>query len=287
MELIHYTHVAEFSRRAEPFLAAREAEHCLPLGICATLLAQPGAIPPDLYLATVEEGGVVVAAAVRTPPYNPVLSLVAPETAADGALALLADDLRSVYGRLPGVFGAMPLSRVFAERWRAVSGETQRLAMRERIYRLETVVPVTGVPGRARRASEADRAVLARWVEAFTAEALGDRERADGDAWVTGALASPVRGIYVWEDAGRPVTMVGYGGPTPHGMRIGPVYTPPELRRRGYASAGTAAASQALLDAGRRFVFLFTDLANPTSNHIYQQIGYRPVIDVEMYEFTS
>ena len=44
-------------------------------------------------------------------------------------------------------------------------------------------------------------------------------------------------------------------------------------------------ATQAQFDAGRRFVFLFTDLANPTSNKIYQAIGYAPVIDVEEWRF--
>jgi predicted GNAT family acetyltransferase len=78
---------------------------------------------------------------------------------------------------------------------------------------------------------------------------------------------------------------VAHGGPTPHGMRIGPVYTPPEHRRQGYASAATSAVSQHLLDGGRRFCFLYTDLANPTSNHIYQEIGFQSVCDVEVYRF--
>ena len=74
-------------------------------------------------------------------------------------------------------------------------------------------------------------------------------------------------------------------GRTPHGIRIGAVYTPPEQRRRGYASAVTAAASQAQLDQGRRWCFLFTDLANPTSNRIYQAIGFRPIRDIIQIRF--
>lgn len=75
------------------------------------------------------------------------------------------------------------------------------------------------------------------------------------------------------------------GSPTPHGARIGPVYTPPAARRRGYASALTAAIIRHYLDAGRRLCFLFTDLANPTSNRTYQAIGYEPVTDVNQYRF--
>ena len=77
------------------------------------------------------------------------------------------------------------------------------------------------------------------------------------------------------------MSLTGVGGLTPHGIRVGPVYTPPELRGRGYASNLVAAASQAALDDGRRALFLFTDLANPTSNRIYQAIGYEPVRDVD------
>jgi hypothetical protein len=81
------------------------------------------------------------------------------------------------------------------------------------------------------------------------------------------------------------VSLAGWGGPTPNGIRIGPVYTPPEHRRRGYGSAVTAAASERNLDRGCRFCFLYTDLANPTSNRIYMDLGYEPVGDSAEYRF--
>lgn len=81
------------------------------------------------------------------------------------------------------------------------------------------------------------------------------------------------------------MSLVVTGPPTPTGTRVGPVYTPPPDRGRGFASALTAAASQDQLDAGRECCFLFTDLANPTSNTIYQAIGYEPVADVAHYRF--
>ena len=105
---------------------------------------------------------------------------------------------------------------------------------------------------------------------------------ADADRW----LARRGRSLHLWED-GDVVSLAGTGGRTPNGIRIGPVYTPPDARRRGYASALVAAISQEALDAGCRFCFLFTDLANPTANHIYQAIGYAPVRDVEAYAFGS
>jgi predicted GNAT family acetyltransferase len=68
-------------------------------------------------------------------------------------------------------------------------------------------------------------------------------------------------------------------------MRIGPVYTPPDYRGRGYASACTAALSQQMLYAGYQYCFLYTDLSNPTSNRIYQNIGYELVCDIDSYRF--
>ncbi len=111
-----------------------------------------------------------------------------------------------------------------------------------------------------------------------------DRERTEAmaDRW----LAGRGRTIYLWEN-GVAVSLCAVGSPTPHGIRIGPVYTPMERRGHGYASALVAAVSQIQLEAGRRFVYLFTDLANPTSNHIYQTIGYEPVADVEEWIFAS
>ncbi|WP_338061095.1 GNAT family N-acetyltransferase [Streptomyces kanamyceticus] len=68
-------------------------------------------------------------------------------------------------------------------------------------------------------------------------------------------------------------------------VRVAPVYTPAALRGRGYGGAATVAVSRAALDAGASDVLLFTDLDNPTSNSLYQRIGYRPVRDYTQYDF--
>jgi len=93
--------------------------------------------------------------------------------------------------------------------------------------------------------------------------------------------------MYLWVVDGEPVSMVGVSGETPNGIRVAPVYTPSGLRGRGYASALTAAVTQKQLDGGKRYCFLFTDLANPTSNHIYRSIGYEPVADASDYRFEA
>jgi predicted GNAT family acetyltransferase len=158
--------------------------------------------------------------------------------------------------------------------------------MAQRIFQLTRVRPPAEVPGRLRRGEARDRARIGEWVAAFTREAMGPHTPVDApDAVAERWLSSPARGLYFWEVEGQVVSMAGTSGPTPNGLRIGAVYTPPEQRRRGYASALVAALSQRILDGGRRFAFLFTDAANPTSNHIYQAIGYEYVCDADEYYF--
>jgi predicted GNAT family acetyltransferase len=98
-------------------------------------------------------------------------------------------------------------------------------------------------------------------------------------------LLSDRRG-WIWEIEGsEPVAMAAHAGPTPNGIRVNFVYTPEPNRGKGFASNLVAHISQHQLDAGKRFVFLHTDQFNPTSNRIYQRIGYRPVADSERWEF--
>jgi predicted GNAT family acetyltransferase len=281
MQITRFEAAEDFYQRAESFLLAYEAEHCLILGLCSTLIQQPGYYQ-NPYLALVEDGQAVLAAALMTPPHNLVLSL----TSHPEVFRLIANDLYADFKELPGVSGPTELCQQFAAAWQERSGQAYRLSISERIYRLDKVNPIAGVSGQFRRAAEADRALLLEWIPAFEQDAFGRAvtDEAGLEKIVNAMLTSPIRGAYFWED-GQPVSFAGYGNPTLHGVRIGPVYTPPQFRGRGYASACVAALSQHLLDSGRKFVTLFTDLANPTSNHIYQVIGYNPVMDFDMLEF--
>ena len=279
MQIRHFSDVDAYLDAAGAFLVAREAEHNLIFGICSSLRETPERYG-DPYLAVVERDRTVVAAALRTPPFRLVLSELDDPSAID---ALVEDNLSRT---MPGVTGPAEHVRVFAERWNARGGPTARLAMSERVYRLTSVISPRRVAGSHRVAVAADRDLAIDWTEGFMREAFGEVDPAEVAADVDRWLARKARTIYLWED-GVPVSMCGVGGETPNGIRIGPVFTPPDLRGRGYASALVAAVSQAELDAGRRFCFLFTDQANPTANHIYQAIGYEPVRDVDAYRFDA
>jgi hypothetical protein len=268
---------------AGDFLAAREAEHNLLFGILGSLLRDPhtyGDAPP--YLAAALGRTDVTGVCLRTPPFGPVLS----ELDDSELAAAFADDLATVTGTLAGVVGRPGDARSFAARWRARMGVEARVVMTQRIYATETAVAPAGVPGAARRYRDDDRDLVLTWLAAFSDDALGERSvPLEAERWLDRRLADPDTEILLWEVSGEPVSLAAAGTPTPNGLRVGPVYTPPERRRRGYAEAVTAEVTRRALAGRRRFCFLFTDLANPTSNAIYQRIGYAPVGDVDQWAF--
>jgi predicted GNAT family acetyltransferase len=279
MEVVRLDDAATFLADAGPFLLADEARHNLILGIAATVRDAPGHYG-ERHFWIVRDGGEVAGAALRTPPYN----LVVARPRSPRALEELA---HSVAGEaLPGVVGGDPEAYELAELCSRRSGRVTRTTMRQGVYALEHVEPLPTVPGSARVATADDRDLVLRWWIAFADEALheGGPGRDRAEQTVDYRLSSPTAGIVLWEDAGEPVATAGWGGPTPNGIRVGPVYTPPELRGRGYATALTAELSRQLLDGrlfegGRRFCFLYTNLSNPTSNAIYERIGYRRIAE--------
>ncbi|HEV2238863.1 MAG TPA: GNAT family N-acetyltransferase [Ktedonobacterales bacterium] len=283
MRLTRSETVADFVREAGPFLMRHEDEHNLMLGLCATLARQPEVYPDGAYLATITAGDAVITAALRTPPHQLVLAGVADGADAAAAHALLAADVRALYGALSGASGRAEVVRSFAGAWHALTGEPYHQMLDEYFYRLDRVIPPPPVTGALRRATEADRPLLERWLVAFHAEVF-DEPDTDQSRWVTNALTFVTRGVYLWED-GEVVALAGWQGPTEHGVRIGPVYTPPEQRRRGYAGACVGALSQLLLDEGRDFCVLYTDVSNATSNHVYQMLGYQRIMEAGVYAF--
>jgi predicted GNAT family acetyltransferase len=281
MQLQRYDSVGAFLEAAGSYLAAREAEHNLMLGITSNLRRDAGTYEgPPLLVSVRAPDGEVLAAAIRTPPHNLILSEVTDEAAVARALVagLAGEDL-------PGIVGPPGAARALADAWVAAHGGAWRVDREERIYRLSEVIDPEPGPGTARLA-EADGAddaeTVGGWLGAFQREALDEEAEAGMTERAIENWRIGNRRFWLWEVDGRPVSLVGAGGLTPHGIRIGPVYTPPAERGNGHASRLTAAVSRTVLAEGHRYCFLYTDLGNRMANHIYQQIGYRPVTDAVM-----
>jgi uncharacterized protein len=264
-----------FRETALPYLIQDEARHNLLLGIASNLVSRPGLHELyDLWVAS--EGDAVAGVALRTPPYNLVLARPRDDAALDAIVDRLLDEGQDP----PGVVAALPELDGFVAAWTASRDVDATLVMRQGVYELREVLPTPAPAGSPRPATREDRDLLVTWVRGFAEEALRDDPEADRMTRVIEDRldANERAGIWLWEDDG-PVAMSGYGSETPNGIRIGPVYTPPELRGHGYATGLVSEQSRWLLETGRRFCFLYTDLDNPTSNALYRRIGYRMIAE--------
>ena len=223
------------------------------------------------------EGTAVVAAFMHTPPHPLHIGVATAETARG-----LARHLADAGDVLPGVGGLRGPAEAFADEWVARTGVTSRVVMEMGSFDLPVRprVPFT-VNGRFRTATDDDLELVDAWNQQFV-------DAIEGAGRTPPSMAQAVaRGrVGLWQDDGRPVSTA-YASPANGGVtRIAGVWTPPELRGHGYASGVVAALSTARQDAGERCI-LYTDLANPTSNAIYEAMGYRRVGDAIHIAFSA
>jgi predicted GNAT family acetyltransferase len=261
MRLNLHDNLDSFRERAMPLLLADEEMNCI-------LLAQLRRAPEFDMLATVETENDVVLAATVSRPHTVVMT---PHHA--GAAEFLADQMWTKQITTPGVQAAAEVAAPFAETWKRLSGCTLRERVDMTLYTVEVTNAVVSPGGEFRCATMDDLPALAGFVEQFGREINEPVMDPTGHATM---LIQQER-LFVWVDEGQIVSMAAWAGPTPNGVRVNHVYTPPHLRGRGYATACVAKLTLNLLASGRRFVCLFADNANATSNGIYRRIGYRPL----------
>jgi predicted GNAT family acetyltransferase len=264
---------SEFVARTEQFVAAR-IEHNILATVSANAAARGYA---GLFAYGAEGGGEVVYAALRTPPW-PLLTSELPSPAEAESLidAWLTHDTD-----LPGVSGAPASARAISRAWAKLTGRETVLSRSEAIHVLSEVHdPPRPAAGTLRAPTAGERALVVGWLRAFNDEVrvgIGEPEQLLSDRVTQG-------GVFLWDD-GRPVSLVGCSPAVNRVARVAPVYTPPELRGRGYAGTAVAALSRRLLDGEADRCMLYTDLANPTSNKIYAEVGYVRYADWEEHVF--
>jgi predicted GNAT family acetyltransferase len=263
----------EFYRLAQSMLLRREAENNFIIGLTQTLRLE-SSNPDHLFLIAFDESD-PMAAAVQTPPHPLILT-----RGSDAAMDALTEFIIKNNVQIPGVGGPVDSATRVATAVSNERGQTLRLRTKMRIFQIDHVIVPRSSGGSGRFADENDLPLLLEWMEAFS-HAISE-PNPDLRANVSRRLNN--KNYFLWSDP-HPVSIAGWAGPTPNGVRINSVFTPPNLRGRGYASNCVAALTQHLLNQGKQFCFLYTDRANPTSNKIYQQIGYNPVCDWADFRF--
>jgi GNAT superfamily N-acetyltransferase len=282
MEVLRYDDPATFHRDGAPVLLANVARNNLPLGILHVLKDQPE-VYPTFHLWMAVRDGQPRGLAMQTEPYGVVLA----EPLEEGAVDALAEAAVEDEGPLPGLVANLPWADRFAERVTALTGRRADRILNEGVWELTTVADVPTPDGAARAATPGDRDLLRGWIRAFLEEALPPEHPRDDvrtDLEIDLRLAGRGGGYWLWQDDTE-VALAGHRDLRGVGSRIGPVYTPPQHRRRGYATRLVAELSAARLSLEDPACYLYTDMKNPTSNAIYARVGYLRVCDAAEYAF--
>lgn len=287
MQFKVYTDVHEFYNDTYDVLMRDEAQNLIPLG--NIIIGHEGKDktdwrdPVNWVMATISDAKGIQLTAIMTPPHNITLyatdNIIKPE-----AIHCLIDGLKD--REIPGVTTEKNLAEYFAKEYTLRKGVTYSTTMSQRIYELTAVNPDIQEVGIVRLLDEKDIHFFPYWAEAFyAAGSYGQTEMSipqDADPYLY-RIAS--KKIYILEDNGIPVSMAGYTRVMQTAIGVAFVYTPPYERGKGYATSIVAQISQLALDKGFTKCVLYTDLANPISNSIYQKIGYIPICDSLQLKF--
>lgn len=276
---------AEFLAAAGEYLAAEPVVSTVVTTVAHRLVADRGSRPDrDWWLAVTDDTGVAVGAAMRTATFAPYPPFLLPMP--DEAALALARALDGRGEEVLAINGALPAVHVCAAELARLCGGRVEVSQHTRLHELTALTPPAPVPGRLVAATERDVELVVEWITAF----MGDADEQAGRRRGSSAHGVPERPeilrriraglVWFWVDGlGEPVHLTGVNPPSFGVVRVGPVYTPPSQRGRGWASNAVAEVSRRAQADGTR-VCLFTDQANPTSNKIYTALGYRPVVDM-------
>ncbi|MBD7968580.1 GNAT family N-acetyltransferase [Paenibacillus gallinarum] len=287
MQFKMYTDVHEFYNNTYDVLMRHEAQNLIPLG--NIIMGHEGKDktdwrdPVNWFMATISDAKGIRLTALMTPPHNITLyatdNIFNPE-----AINCLIDGLKD--REIPGVITEKTLAEYFAKEYTLRKGITFKTTMSQRIYELTAVNSDIQKVGNVRLLDEKDIHFFPYWAEAFyAAGSYGKTEMSipqDVEPYLY-RIAS--KKLYILEDNGIPVSMAGYTRELQTAIGVAFVYTPPYLRRKGYATSIVEQISQLALDQGFTKCVLYTDLANPTSNSIYRKIGYMPICDSLQLKF--
>ncbi|OIJ64351.1 GNAT family N-acetyltransferase [Streptomyces mangrovisoli] len=273
----------DFHARAGEFLRSRPALHNMPLTEIERRRTRGAEGAEAALFGRLESGDGITAVFYRRTRGSLWITPLG-----DGQADTLAARLAGLGHSPSGVFADHDTATAFARAWQRHTGAAPAPTWRTHLYRLGTLTPPRPYPeGRGRVAGASDHDHVVRWCREFSV-VVGEQpsiDLIDAGRWADSRFGD--RQFTFWESAdGTPLSMAAATSVVGGMVRVDPVYTPARLRGRGYAGAATAEVSRAALAAGAREVVLHTDPANPTSNALYQRIGYVRLADFTGYSFS-
>ncbi len=281
IEIYFESSAKEFLEKTLSILMRQEAEYSLLIGLCELHISNHK--NPDNYkYISIYQSKQCIGAALLTEKNLILTALQEPQIKSLVHL-LLKNNLT-----IPGAVGPALTADAFSKIWSNATNEKYTLAMRQKIYQLNEVQTPRQTSSQLRLAEKSDTELVAQWLLEFSIESLPHQPTTIEKMMELTKIKIQKQEAYLWLDQNNtPVSMNLIGRPTQNGISISGVYTPINLRKNGYASALVAQTSQAMLNAGKKFCVLYTDMANPTSNKIYQKIGYNEIATSKEFIFTN
>lgn len=281
MKIIHYKSAEKFLADNLAFLEVQEAANNLILGLAFGMKKGKYSMDGSL-LFSILDGKRTLFSALQTPGRN--LTIFGEEQAIGLAVSWLLPYCKEKRHTIPGIIGPKGLVSSFAQSWQSQTHMPWKLHLNQRVFQIDQVADITYASGRFRQAQAKDQDTIAAWLIDFHLEAIQDDIRGSELSKAQKMINS--KRLFVWEDQ-EIVSMAASTRATRHGITINAVFTPVPFRKKGYASSCVASLSQHQLDQGYQFCSLFTDAANPTSNKIYQNMGYYEVVKFQSINLLS
>lgn len=277
IEVFRIQTAQEFLDLCKDLLYQNEAEYSLLIGLTEVCIKQN----KNMGQFYITKNDSVLNGAAYVSDRNLIISNLSIES-----VLALADQLYFDKINFPGVVGPVEPTELFAKTWAGLTEQKYKIGMAQKIYQLSKVIAARPVAGSISVCTEKHQDLITQWVYEFSLESLPHEANSIERAREFAVNKIPKGEVYIWSDeAGIPVSMNSVGRPTKHGISVSAVYTPKNLRKKGYASALVAGTSQRMLEQGKKICVLYTDLSNPTSNKIYQKIGYQEVATSAHYIF--
>lgn len=269
-----YENVEKFASRVTPFLEKNEDKFSLFLGVLERIKAGAYENP---YMATIEQNGQLLAIFQMTPPH-PFNIIFVDEGQISNCTDICITELINHAIPVESIISVKEWAVLFAQKWQEKTGGNYSLLMDQGIYRLDQVEELLKMSsGTWRYATANDALLIEKWYAQFERDTgLSTTAPVEIKKRVKTMLEG--KEVFLWEDHGEVVSMMKKARPTANGITVSLVFTPAEKRRKGYGRTMVAAVSKELLKEFE-FCVLYTDMLNPTSNKIYQEIGYQKLVD--------
>ena len=273
MEWIEWKDPNHFADRVMDALLKEEAKNSLMIGVLNNVIQ---GVYDTFHQFTVEENGELLAILQVTPPH-PLHYIVVDSEREEELPAFIIPILLENEISFIEVVSERKQAERFGKAWQEITSGTSEMFMSQGLYRLDEVEDIEMANGHMRKATTADQSQLEAWYSAFEAES---GLRSSPPEKVTKAIDTMLKNddAVFWEVDGQVVSCAKRSRPTENGITVSFVYTSPDARGRGYARSLVADLSRQLLET-KSFCVLYTDLTNPTSNKIYQEVGYEQILD--------